>query len=231
MTRDHSSEPFTKLVKLPNKRKITFKFVVDETNWITSDHFKSETDEHGNRNNYIDADDLIAVEEMVEQLQEVKVEKAEEDESKDLETIDKSKEEQEKFEEEVKSTNDDELFTRVLTSESSYASVSLVSGESAFEHISQDSGNASNRNAPEELTPTNSIGETKSEPRGSGPQLSDSEVTTIGPSSRNNSFSGGLQTAEGDNLSKSTKTTLLRDLETGRRKDGLMTRLRGLFRS
>lgn len=231
MTRDHLSEPFTKLVKLPSKKKITFKFVIDDTNWITSESFKSETDEHGNQNNYIDAEDLIAVEETVEQLHDVKADIIKEEAKKEEETIDKNKEREDFFEEEVKSTNDDELFTRVLTSESSYASVSLVSGDSAFEHVSQDSGEASNRNAPEELTPTNSVGEERTVRKATGPQLSDSEVTTIGPNSRNNSFSGGFQTVEGDNLSKSTKTTLLRDMETGRRKDGLMTRLRGLFRS
>lgn len=232
LTRDHLSEPFTKLVKLPSKEKITFKFVIDDTNWITSENFKSETDEHGNQNNYIDAHDLITVEELVELFQEEKVEKAEEKAENDKETIGNTNGEEEKYDEEDKCANDDELFTRVLTSESSYASVSLVSGESAFEHVSRDSGEASNRNAPEELTPTNSVGEERSERKATRPQLSDSEVTTIGPSSRNNSFSGGFQTAaEGDTISKSTKTNLLRDMETGKRKDGLMTRLRGLFRS
>lgn len=128
---------------------------------------------------------------------------------------------------------EDELFTRVLTSESSYASVSLVSSDSAFEHVSQDSGNASNRNAPEELTPTTSLNKGKSEPKGAAvQQLSDSEVTTIGPSSRNNSFTGGLQqSAEVENISKGLKHTALREPELNRRRDGLMNKLRGLFRS
>lgn len=236
MTRDHPSEPFSALIKVPEKSKLVFKFVIDGHNWTTSDTFKVETDEHGNPNNYVDATELVAVEEFVEVKEEPKPQpKAEEPKAEEPVAEEPAVEVAEKPTK-APEGQEDELFARVLTSESSYASVSLASGDdSAFEHVSQDSGHAgeaSNRTAPEEITPTNTVGEGKTGTKTTGaPQLSDSEVTTLGPSSRNNSFTGGLQSAEGEAVNKSAKLGK-REIEPGtRRRDGLMLKLRGLFRS
>lgn len=216
-------------------QKLVFKFVVN-SNWTTSNAFKIETDEHGNLNNYVDAEELIAVEEFVE----VPANDAETD-SENVVQEDKTpveitpdatsemaaKKSDNAVETPVKPSgddNDDELFTRVSNAGSSYASVSVTSSD--YEHLSQDS-DASNRIAPEEITPIHTVEDKSS--KVAAPQLSDSEVTTIGPSSRNNSFTGGLHQSEGTNLSK--PSTILRDLEKNKRREGLMGRLRGLFRS
>lgn len=236
MSRDHVSEPFTGEVKVSSKLKLVFKFVVN-SNWITSDAFKAETDEHGNLNNYVDADELTAVEEFVEVPADPTEKESESvvlEDAAPVEVIPDAIPEMagKKAEIPVEATpikaasddHEDELFTRVSNAGSSYASVSVNSSD--YEHVSQDS-DASNRNAPEEITPIHTA-EDKSN-KATAPQLSDSEVTTIGPSSRNNSFTGGLNQSEGTHVNKTS--TILRDLEKNKRREGLMGRLRGLFRS
>lgn len=339
LSKKHSSEPFTGEIRVPSKSKLVFKFVVDGT-WTTSGEFKSETDEHGNLNNYINAEELTSVEEFVQEpettdppvkapvetpdepeIAEVSVDRAGESEIADapVDTSDEPEKfrtsvdtaaqpeivqvpvetpdvpeileapvgtpgqpeivvtlankpdelniievpqerpvEQEIFQTRVEtpepeiievdtkepkkatqmhataeakiteSESEDEWFTRALNA-SSYATVSVASRDSAFEHVSQDN-DPSNRNATEEITPTNTH-EDKTGAK-SGPTQSDSEVTTIGPNSRNNSISGGLHNSgEGENLEKSYKSASLCDWERTRRRDGFMFRLRGLFRS
>lgn len=57
------SGTFKGQIKVDKKQKLVFKFVVNETEWVTTGNYKSEFDENGIENNYIDADELIEVEE------------------------------------------------------------------------------------------------------------------------------------------------------------------------
>ncbi|CCE73239.1 Piso0_000268 [Millerozyma farinosa CBS 7064] len=50
---------YVKLLTFSSRKKIVFKFVVNNEEWCASKHYKIEEDEHGNQNNYIDADDLV----------------------------------------------------------------------------------------------------------------------------------------------------------------------------
>lgn len=214
-------EPFSAIIKVPGKSKLVFKFIIDGAIWTTNDHYKTEIDRNGNQNNYVEAEELTPVEEFSEQpLLEPDPKREPEDlgEPNGCGFLN------------TEASNDGGVFTRVLTLES-YASVSLASNDSTFEHLSQNRGHASNRNTPEEPAFTNSEEEEAHVSQRSGPQLSDSEATTIGPSSCNNSFTGVTsRLSEEENIGKPTKSTILRDLESNRRKDGLMSRFCGLFR-
>lgn len=57
------SGTFRDQIRVDKKQKLVFKFVVNETEWVTTGNYKSEFDENGIENNYIDADELIEVEE------------------------------------------------------------------------------------------------------------------------------------------------------------------------
>lgn len=50
---------FVRLLTFNSRKKIVFKFVVNNEEWCVSKDYKIEEDEHGNQNNYIDADDLL----------------------------------------------------------------------------------------------------------------------------------------------------------------------------
>lgn len=218
LTKDADSEPFEVLLKVPTRERLVFKFVVNGE-WTTDSNYKLEHDEHGNPNNYVDADELIAVEEFTEELAEEPVAVAA--------TTDAPKTAD--FEESASVDEPDhEKITQVLTSDSSYAAVSLPSTDSAFEHVSQEGDPPSNRNprrrnAPEDLTPTNSSGVAAKQP-----QTTDSEVTTIGPNSRNSSFTGRPLPEETLKVPGAYPVDV--DLPKKGRRDGLITRLKGLFR-
>ena len=53
-------------VIVQEKKDIEFKFVVNGTQWITSDDYKVVTDEHGNNNNIVYADEFESIEEKKE---------------------------------------------------------------------------------------------------------------------------------------------------------------------
>lgn len=59
-------------VRVNKRQKIVFKFVVNGTDWVTSERYKKELDENGIENNYIDADDLVEVEEFEQDAGETK---------------------------------------------------------------------------------------------------------------------------------------------------------------
>lgn len=90
---------FVRLLTFNSRKKIVFKFVVNSEEWCVSKDYKIEEDEHGNQNNYIEADDLVYTD----------------------------------------SNGDDEQakLTHVLTSNSSFAAVSLPETASAYEHLSK----------------------------------------------------------------------------------------------
>lgn len=54
---------FKDQVWVDKKQKIVFKFVLNGTEWVTSEGYKKEFDGNGIENNYIDADELVEVEE------------------------------------------------------------------------------------------------------------------------------------------------------------------------
>lgn len=56
------TQVYTKLIKFDNREKIIFKFVINGE-WKVSPDYKIVTDETGNENNYIDADELVELQE------------------------------------------------------------------------------------------------------------------------------------------------------------------------
>lgn len=218
-----SSNGFHGRVVVDEPQKLVFKFVLNDSNWVVAPEHKVEHDEHGNANNYVDADEL-----------------------KEVDT-------------------DDDL-THVLTNPSSYAAVSPpASGGSGFENISRleeipleepeasssqpdtqpasssqlRSLSASNRNAPDDDTPTNSIHDGEAKRRPDGPQTQESEVVTLGGDSRSSSFTGRLRpeakTAPSSPLVRVPGSYPAPDHRAesssgNARRDGLISKLKGLFR-
>lgn len=64
---------YQKQFKFDKPEKVVFKFIVDGT-WTTNDEYKVEYDENGMKNNYIDAEEMIKVEEFEEEEEEGKEE-------------------------------------------------------------------------------------------------------------------------------------------------------------
>lgn len=220
LTRDHFGN-FEADVKLPALDTILFKFVVDGK-WVTSLSYKTAQDEFGNNNNYLDVAELTAVEEFVEEPEEPEEQTAR-DESAGSEP-----------EPVVADDVVEEKLTQVLTSESSYAAVSIpASSDSAFEHVSDisheessitdavppgtDPDKPSCRNAPEDITPTNSR---------AGRPL-DAEGTTLGGHSCDSSISG--RPLQPDSEAVALSPVLARG-KGPRRREGLIIRLKSIFR-
>jgi len=268
LTKDAEFDAFEVLLRVPERQKLVFKFVVNDSEWTTHDSYKLEHDEHGNSNNYVDADELIEVEEFTKEATPSPVATAAETSaakttpvteapaatvSQTSETVESVKTPVETaFPAEkhanlvLESREGDEKLTNVLTSDLSYAAVSVPESEgSAFENISRDEENdfdasnrsARNRNAPEDITPTNSnSGATAAAKQGGSGTTQDSEVTTLGPNSRNSSFTGRPHQPDSETVDilkvpgsfplpvKSTE-------KRPSRRDGLITRLKGMFRS
>ncbi|OBA23875.1 hypothetical protein METBIDRAFT_114565 [Metschnikowia bicuspidata var. bicuspidata NRRL YB-4993] len=59
LKKSEDSELFEGFVRVNDKQKLVFKFVVDGSLWTTAEKYKVEFDEHGNKNNYIEAEELI----------------------------------------------------------------------------------------------------------------------------------------------------------------------------
>ncbi|RLV93064.1 putative ABC transporter ATP-binding protein/permease [Spathaspora sp. JA1] len=55
------SKGYTQEIVTDEKQNIIFKFVLNDSDWITNDQFKIQHDESGNSNNVIEADELIEV--------------------------------------------------------------------------------------------------------------------------------------------------------------------------
>ena len=53
---------FRDQIRMDKKQKLVFKFVVNGTEWVTSEGYKKELDENGIENNYVDAAELVEVE-------------------------------------------------------------------------------------------------------------------------------------------------------------------------
>lgn len=215
MTPDHFGN-FEAEVKLPALDTILFKFVVNGE-WVTSGSYKTTHDEFGNTNNYLDAAELTAVEEFLEEPKQ------------DAETANYHPEPSGAADESV-----EDKLTQVLTAESSYAAVSIPpSSDSAFEHVSDvshgdteatestsppgtDPDKPSCRNAPEDITPTNSAVR----------RPLDAEVTTLGGQSCDSSISG--RPFQPDSETVALSPALARGKP--RRREGLIIRLKSIFR-
>lgn len=279
MTKDADSDAFESILRLPERQKLVFKFVINGSDWVTDGAYKIEHDEHGNPNNYVDADELIEVQEFTKdatpaeaESEPVPVPVAAKSTTKTAEAADVAtpaavettteapvtkSAELAQISEPVAPTlapeplaavvhDDEERLTNVLTSGSSYAAVSVPESEgSGFENISRveelnfDASNrlARNRTAPEDITPTNSnTGGAAAAKQGSTTAAQDSEVTTLGPNSRNSSFTGRPHQPDGeavDIMKVPGSFPLPTKPEEKRlsRRDGLITRLKGIFRS
>lgn len=219
LTPDHFGN-FEADVKLPALDTILFKFVVNGE-WVTSASYKTTQDEFGNTNNYLDAAELTAVEEFVEEPVEAEAHASAEEETAKYAP-----------EPAVSDEAAEEKLMQVLTSESSYAAVSIPpSTDSAFERVSElshgdadsaapsgtDPDKPSCRNAPEDITPTNSR---------AGRPL-DAEVTTLGGHSCDSSLSGRPLQPDGETVALSPAQA--RGKAPGRR-EGLIIRLKSIFR-
>lgn len=62
LTATEEANGYSKLIKFEKREKIVFKFVVDG-DWRVSSNYKIEKDEAGIENNYIDADELVELQE------------------------------------------------------------------------------------------------------------------------------------------------------------------------
>lgn len=246
LTKDVDTGSFEAVLRLRERQKLVFKFVLNGSEWVTDDAYKVEYDEHGNPNNYVDASELIEVHEFTKE----ETPKAETPEFSPLavassergpvELPEAATTESAAAKETTLPTSDEEKLTNVLTSDSSYAAVSIPgSGSSGFESISDEDDfdpsnrNARHRTAPEDVTPTSSNPGLK-RPAGSG--AADSEVTTLGSNSRSSSFTGRPQQSDCETVDVmkvpgSFPSPVKSDEKVHGRRDGLITRLRGLFRS
>lgn len=252
LTKDADSDAFETELRLDSRQKLIFKFVINDTDWVTHEDYKLEHDEQGNPNNVVFAEELVAIEEfqkdpspVVPSVQEPVIPYGVST-SKDAEVEPELPATPVKLVLETRSEG--EKLTQVLTSESSYAAVSIP-GFSDYENIAIPDETegllgdpARNRTAPEDDTPTNSLYNSAVLAPTPGKQqpTQDSEVTTLGPNSRNSSFTGKPLQPEGDAVSKSPlvkvpgsfpspmKETLPE--KRASRRDGLITRLKGLFR-
>lgn len=201
---------FEAVLKLPALDRISFKFVVDGE-WTVSLSYRTTQDEFGNSNNYLDAAELTAVEEFVEEPQPESTSEQEDRAGRpDLA---------------------DEKLTQVLTSDSSYAAVSIpassgsgfpASSDSGFEQVHDPDIEApgawdkpSCRNAPEDITPTASR---------AGRPL-DAEISTLGGHSCDSSLSGRPLQPESEAVALSSART-----KGPGRREGLIVRLKGIFR-
>lgn len=278
LTKDPDSGAFEAVLRFHKLHKLVFKFVVNGE-WVTDSSHKIEHDEHGNPNNYIDAADLTEVQEFTKEatpeaqsaatIAPVKLAATEQPPvpvpaAASTQSHNKAGDAGEAavslpIKLVLESHDGENKLTNVLTSDSSYAAVSIPgSGLSAYENISHDeeadadadadasNGSARNRTAPEEVTPTNSnsgvsapgLVHSKQQASGSG-DAADSEVTTLGPNSRNNSFTGRLNQPDGENVDvlkvpgsfPSPAKSADKTAASHSRRDGLITRLKGLFRS
>lgn len=251
MTKDIDTGRFETVLRFDERQKLVFKFVVNG-DWINVPHYKVERDAHGIENNYVDASELTEVQEFTKEetpdvpadttalLADAKSEQV----PVDIPAVDEDHKAKEAV---LETREDEEKLTNVLTAESSYAAVSIPgSGDSTYENISRDEDKdedfdasnrpARNRTAPEDVTPTNSNpGSSHIKQPGAG-EAQDSEVTTLGPNSRNNSFTGRPQQPDGEALGVlkvpgSYAFPVKSPDKHSSRRDGLITRLRGLFRS
>ncbi|OVF04693.1 hypothetical protein A9F13_26g00473 [Clavispora lusitaniae] len=223
-----SSGNFEAVVKLPARERIVFKYVLNGSDWVTHPELKTVSDEHGNFNNFVDADELTAVEEFV---REATSEASEADEvSASLGSAGANVADAQEAESNEKDKDDkpEDKLTHVSTAESSYASVSIPpSSDSAYEHVSQDSdddphepdGKPRRRNAPEDITPTASRAGTRPQ------QPQDEEVTTLGAHSCDSSISGRALQPDSETVDASTPKR--KPME--RRRDGFMGRLKSIF--
>lgn len=66
------SGTFRDQIRVDKKQKLVFKFVVNGTEWVTSESYKKELDDNGIENNYIDADELVEVEKFEQDAGETK---------------------------------------------------------------------------------------------------------------------------------------------------------------
>ncbi|KAM9923222.1 hypothetical protein OXX59_005311 [Metschnikowia pulcherrima] len=71
LSRSSDADQYETTIYLEEKHKIVFKFVVNGCIWTTNDTYKVEFDEHGNKNNYVDADVLNEVIVEVAQAEEI----------------------------------------------------------------------------------------------------------------------------------------------------------------
>lgn len=217
LNKDPITGEFETELKLPKKEKIIFKFVLNGTEWVTDPHLQYEHDEHGNANNVVYAENLVAVEEFTE----------EKDASPFAEPPQKGISSE-------RGESDSEKLTNVLTSESSYAAVSIPeSKDSGFEEVEH-------YKAPiTDVTPTSSnlphLSSVSTEQVDHGPPRHpqppfESDVSTLGGNSCNSSLAGrGQQELELLELKRLSKGSVSLKVVSGG--DNLMTRLRGLFRS
>lgn len=240
LAKDADSDAFEAILRVPERQKLVFKFVINGSDWVTDESYKIEHDEHGNPNNYVDADELVEVQEFTKEATPVEAEPVAVAEEEPKVTVPAKAE--------PDTRDEEERLTNVLTSGSSYAAVSVPDSEgSGYENISRaeednfDASNrlARNRTAPEDITPTTSNAggaAAKQGSSGSTGATQDSEVTTLGPNSRNSSFTGRPQQPDGETVDAlkvpgsfplPVKTI---EKRTSRR-DGLITRLKGMFRS
>lgn len=245
LAQDAELEPFELVLKVPERQKLIFKFIING-DWVTAGAYKIEHDEHGNSNNYVDADELVAVEEFTKEptaepasplaLAPETRAPAETPVAATTTSAAKATGAAEPVAP-LKLHEEGEKLTQVLTLDLLYAAVLIPgSSDSAYDHVSQEEvppDNPRRRTAPEDLTPTNSIEKsgvlssttTTVAPKQPPAQCSDAEVATIGPSSRNSSFTG-RPLPEELKVPRAHQDT---DLPKRGRRDGLISRFRGLF--
>lgn len=223
-----SSGNFEAVVKLPARERIVFKYVLNGSDWVTHPELKTVLDEHGNFNNFVDADELTAVEEFVREPTSEASEADEVSASSGSAGANVADAQEAESNEKDKDDKPEDKLTHVLTAESLYASVSIPpSSDSAYEHVSQDSdddphepdGKPRRRNAPEDITPTASRAGTRPQ------QPQDEEVTTLGAHSCDSSISG--RALQPDSETVDALTPKRKPME--RRRDGFMGRLKSIF--
>lgn len=216
LAKDPITGEFEAELKLPKKEKIVFKYVLNGTDWVTDPHLQYEHDENGNANNVVYAENLVAVEEFTEEKEVSPFAEPPAKNSSD------------------RTESDSEKLTNVLTSESSYAAVSIPeSKDSAFEEVEHCKAPIT------DVTPTSSnlphLSSVSTEQVDHGPPRHpqppfESDVSTLGGNSCNSSLAGrGQQELELLELKRFSKGSVSLKVVSGG--DNLMTRLRGLFRS
>lgn len=232
---EKNGDIFTGLIRTDQKDKLVFKFIINGNDWITSDQYKVEYDESGIPNNYVDAEELQVLEEFELEDSHASLNKV----SPSTNLTDNKKTAQD--------TEDKTNLTQVLTSDSSFAAVSIP-GSAGLTYENIEDTIDENLNSEEAVddqfnTPTNSMFNStvlSSPTEGANSvRVNKSQPNTASVGSISKLASGSGSTIDVSTKPNDEETTTSANNQNDysttsgniSRKDGLLSKFKSLFRS
>lgn len=220
---------YRKQIRCDKREKLVFKFISDGGKWLVSDKYGIERDSSGIENNYVDAVDLRAIEEF------------EEGAKTELDAIEATAEPLRD------SLLNENHLSQVITSSSSYASVSIpegqnIDGRSSFENASASSMAFINKDEDEldvsvneghvpSTTNTSIVNlNTDANPHPSDTLSGQPIAVKESSTSKDGIFSKVPGSFPLDNESSRNSTIEVNTSETSSRREGLMSRIKSMFR-